>query len=269
MRIDAHQHFWKHNPEEFGWVSDEMAVLRRDFMPADLKPLLDAAGYEGCIAVQAAQTVEETRFLLGLAEEHDWIRGVVGWVDLFSPLDAELLDHPKLVGVRHIVQAEAPGFLSQPRFWDGVASLAQRGLTYDLLIYHHQMEEAFEFVSALPKVAMVLDHAAKPPIREGQFEPWASWMQKLSDCPNLHVKLSGLAFEADWGNWSSSVLRPWISHVIECFGADRCMIGSDWPVSLCAGDYERVMGDIEECLGGDAEAICGGNASRFYGLDIG
>lgn len=272
MRIDAHQHFWKYKADEFGWINDEMAVLRRDFMPSDLKPLLDTSGYDGCVAVQAPQTHEESRFLLDLAEEHDWIKGVVGWIDLRSPdpFDVDFIGHPKLKGVRHIVQAEAPHFLFNLDFRAGVRRLPEFGLSYDLLIYHDQMDDAADFVWSLPDVPMVLDHLAKPPIRDRQFKVWAKKLKKLSRNENLYVKLSGLAFEADWDAWDDFILRPYIKHALQCFGPERCMIGSDWPVSLCPGSYARIMETIEACLDdlipSEREWVTGKTAAKFYRL---
>jgi len=273
VKIDSHQHFWKYDAAEFAWISDPMATIRRDFLPADLEPLLMESGYSGCVAVQAPQTLEETRFLLDLSEENDWILGVVGWIDLLAdnPFSPEFMGHPKLKGVRHIVQAEPYGFLFNTKFRDNVRRLPEFGLTYDLLIYHDQMDEAADFVWSLPDVPMVLDHLAKPPISEGRFKVWAGKLKKLSRNENMYIKLSGLAFEADWHSWDDDTLRPWIKHAVKCFGPERCMIGSDWPVSLCAGSYDRIMGSIERILGHlltkqEMDAVLGGNAQKFYRL---
>lgn len=272
MRVDSHQHFWNYTESEFGWISDEMAILRRNFLPADLKPLLEAAGYDGCVAVQAPQTLEETRFLLDLADENPWILGVVGWIDLLAvnPFDVDFLGHPKLKGVRHIVQAEPPNFLFNTTFRANAQKLPAHGLTYDILIYHDQMDAAYDFAWSLPDVPMVLDHIAKPDIRDGQWKPWAKKIKKLATLDNLCIKLSGMAFEADWKTWEPAILQPYINHVIDCFEPRRCMIGSDWPVSLCAGSYARTMDAIEEYLRGlsatDTALITGGTAQRFYGI---
>ncbi|MEQ1823274.1 MAG: amidohydrolase family protein [Fimbriimonadaceae bacterium] len=263
MKIDSHQHFWIYG-SEYAWIDDSIAMLRRDFLPGDLEPLLKENGFDGCIAVQARQTVEETEFLLKLARENDFIKGVVGWVDLNQPFEVE---DSKLKGIRHIVQAEPIGFLDQPNFRAGVRALAKKGLTYDLLIRSNQLEEATRFVQAVPEVKIVLDHIAKPDIRNRQWEPWASNIREISRCDNLYVKLSGMAFEADWATWTSDTLAPYMEHVLACFGPKRCMIGSDWPVCLAAGNYGKIIESIESLLSDDdATAMLGGNASAFYNL---
>ncbi len=269
MKIDAHQHFWVYGPG-YEWIDDSMSPLRRDFLPGHLQPLLQERFYDGCIAIQARQSLDETEFLLELAAENEIIKGVVGWLDMRGEVAEELevyADFPKLRGIRHIVQAEPMGFLDDPHFRRGVSLLPRFGLTYDLLIRQHQLTEATDFVRALPNVRMVLDHIAKPDIRGGQWEPWASNVREISNCENLSVKLSGMAFEADWANWNANTLSPYVDHVLECFGPDRCMIGSDWPVCLAAGKYGMVMGAIEELLSeSDREAVLGGTAAQFYGL---
>jgi L-fuconolactonase len=265
MKIDSHQHFWIYGPE-YAWIDNSIAMLRRDFMPTDLEPLLQADGFDGCVAVQARQTAEETTFLLKLAHENDFIKGVVGWVDLTQPFQA---NDSLLKGVRHIVQAEPAGFLDQPNFRAGVRALAEKGLTYDLLIKSQQLEEATRFVQAVPEVKIVLDHIAKPDIRSGQWEPWASQIREIAQCENLFVKLSGMAFEADWTTWTRDTLAPYVDHVLACFGPQRCMIGSDWPVCLAAGDYGKTIKAIESLVSEDeATAILGGNATAFYGLTV-
>lgn len=271
MRIDSHNHFWSYDSSEFGWISDAMTQIRSDFAPSNLEPLLKASGYDGCIAVQARQSLEETRYLLRLADENEFVKGVVGWIDLQSnqAFDVEFIRHPKLVGVRHIVQAEPPNFMFDQKFRENIRRLPEYGLTYDVLIYEHQMEEAGDLVWSFPDVRFVLDHMAKPPVRDDKWNPWAKRMRKLAGHDNLYVKLSGLAFEADWPSWSTETLKPWITHVVDCFEPRRCMIGSDWPVSLCAGEYSRIMYSIEECLidlpTSDIAMICGGTAEEFYG----
>lgn len=274
MKVDAHQHFWKFNDQDFGWIDDEMAVLRRDFTPDDLAAELSGSGYRASIAVQAAQTLQETDFLLGIARAHPFVAGVVGWFDLQSDRLPDVLvsfaDDPLLVGARHIVQAERPGFMVQPAFVDGVRCLARFGLTYDLLIREWQMDEADEFLSMVEDVPVVLDHMAKPDLRGQAWEPWAGNIRRLARHPNLRCKISGLSFEAHWQSWSVELLRPYVEHVLECFGPERCMVGSDWPVSLVAGDYYRTMSALEQCLdslsGEERKLVTGGNALNFYGI---
>ncbi|MEQ1935540.1 MAG: amidohydrolase family protein [Fimbriimonadaceae bacterium] len=265
MKIDSHQHFWRFGPE-YEWIDDSIAQLRRDFLAEHLLPLLADQGYQGCIAVQARQTLEETEFLLDLANDNEFIRGVVGWVDLRGDYSTEMYSN-KLKGVRHIVQAEPPGFLDDDKFRNGVSRLPAANLAYDLLIRNHQLEEAIRFVQALPNVKIVLDHIAKPDIRGGQWEQWAGQIREIAKCENLWVKLSGMAFEADWETWTSDTLSPYVDHVLDCFGPKRCMIGSDWPVCLAAGDYRDVMQAIETLLSPtEKEDVLGRTAADFYGL---
>lgn len=270
MKVDAHQHFWVYDPVEFAWIDDRMATIRQSFLPADLKPSLDAAGYAGCVAVQAPQTLEETKFLCRLAEENPWILGVVGWANLFEP-EVELPKHPKLKGLRHILQGQPIALFFDTTFRKNIARLAEHGLTYDILIYHDQLDEATDLAWTFEDVRFVLDHIAKPRIIESQWQPWARKIKKLSRQKNVYVKLSGMAFEADWSHWDKWTLKKYIDHVVGCFGPERCMIGSDWPVSLCAGDYARTMGTIEECLDmilipREMEQVLGKTAIEFYGL---
>lgn len=275
MRIDAHQHFWIYDPREYGWIDDGMTMLRRHFLPADLEPELAANGFEGCIAVQARQTLEETRWLLELAERASFIRGVVGWVDLRSPQLRSQLDRfagkRTLVGVRHIVQSEPDDrFLMQPAFLAGMEQLQETGLAYDLLIYPRHLAVAAEFVGRFPRQRFVLDHLAKPPIREGRLEEWSAGIRALAEHPHVWCKLSGLVTEADWGGWTEDQIKPCLDVAFASFGPSRLMIGSDWPVCTLAGSYSRVMETVKSYIGAYPpavrEAILGGNAERFWGL---
>ena len=278
MKIDAHQHFWRHDPAIHTWMDDRMETLQRDYLPQDLSPLLEKEGIGGCVAVQADSSTRENDFLLQLADANQWILGVVGWVDLQSPQLSEQLDrwcpHPRAVGVRHIVQDEPDDrFLDGEAFRQGVRSLAERGQSYDLLIYERQLPAAIEFVQAIPDVPMVLDHIAKPRIGEGALEPWASQLKELALAPNLTCKLSGMVTEANWNDWSPDDLAPYIETTIEAFGADRLMFGSDWPVCRLAAEYPQVRSLIEPYLATlsatERAAIEGENAARFYRLGIG
>lgn len=275
MRIDAHQHFWHYNPEEYDWIDDSMAVLRRDCHPSDLKPDLEAAGFDACIAVQARQTIGETRWLLELADQHPFIAGVVGWVDLRAEDVREQLatfsKNPKLLGVRHVVQAEPDDrFLLGPDFLRGVAALQEFGLTYDILIYPRHLPVAIEFVQRFPEQRFVLDHVAKPFIKAQTLEPWATDMRELAKFPNVFCKLSGMVTEADWTSWKPEHFKPYIETAVEAFGADRLMIGSDWPVCKVAGSYREVMSLVvhflEEYPSQARESILGGTAQRFWRL---
>lgn len=275
MRIDAHQHFWRYSAAEYDWIDDSMAALRRDFLPHDLKPELDAAGFDACIAVQARQTLEETRLLLALSDENPFIAGVVGWVDLRADNVREQLatfaTNPKLLGVRHIVQAEPDDdFLLRADFLRGIAALQEFDLTYDILIYPRHLPIAAEFVQHFPSQRFVLDHLAKPFIQAQTVEPWATHIRELAKFPNVFCKLSGMVTEADWKNWKGEHFRPYLERVFDAFGPDRLMIGSDWPVCKVAGSYSQVMSLVIDFLDQrmpDArERILGGNAQRFWRL---
>lgn len=275
MRIDAHQHFWQYNPAEYQWIDDSMKSLRRDFLPEDLRSLIERNDFHGSVAVQVRQTLQETRWLLDLAALHSWIVGVVGWVDLRSPeVRTQLKDltrNPKLVGVRHIVQGEPHDrFLLQPDFLRGVSVLEEFDLAYDILIYARHLPVAAEFVERFPQQRFVLDHLAKPPIKSGEIDAWAQGIARLAAFPNISCKLSGLVTEADWQGWTPQQIIPYLDVAFECFGPDRLMIGSDWPVCLVAASYSKAIDVVKsylvqkspECL----DRVLGGNAQHFWDL---
>jgi len=275
MRIDAHQHFWIYRPEEYEWIDDSLTALRRDFLPADLEPQLGGSGFRGSVAVQARQSLEETRWLLELADRFPSILGVVGWVDLRSPEVRSQLKsfahHPKLVGIRHIVQSEPDDrFLLQPDFLRGIAALEEFDLAYDILIYTRHLPVAAEFVERFPRHRFVLDHLAKPPIKSGEIAGWERGIRRLSAFPNVYCKLSGLVTEADWQTWTPAQITPYLDVAVECFGPERLMIGSDWPVCLAAASYERVMNVVKNYIDERnpewIEGILGDNAARFWRL---
>jgi L-fuconolactonase len=253
-----------------------MAALRRDFLPADSQREMSRAGFDACVAVQARQTLEETRWLLELADGNPFIAGVVGWVDLQAP-DAraqieQYAAHPKLVGVRHIVQSEPDDrFLLRPEFGRGLALLGEFGLAYDLLLYSRHLPAATELAGRFAGQRFVLDHLAKPDIRGGEIRAWSAEVRKLAVCPNVWCKLSGLVTEADWAAWKPEQLRPFLDVAFDCFGSDRLMIGSDWPVCTVASDYARTMAVVVEYLAdrpvNERDAVLGGNAQRFWKLD--
>jgi L-fuconolactonase len=273
-RVDAHQHFWHYRPERDAWITEDMGVIRRDFLPGDLEGVLADAGLNASVAVQASQSLEETRFLLGLARDHDFVRGVVGWVDLLAPdleptLEA-LSEDPLLVGIRHVAQAEADDWLAREDVAAGIRRLAGFGLTYDILVYHWQLPAAQTLVDRLPDQPFVVDHLAKPAIRDGALEPWATRMRELSRRPNVWCKLSGMVTEADWRSWTPDDLNPYIDVVLEAFGPERLMFGSDWPVCLLAAGYSDVVDVVEDAASTlaptERDAIFGGTACRFYGV---
>ena len=275
MYIDAHQHFWIYSPDEYGWIDDSMAALRRDFLPHDLKLELESSGFHGSVVVQARQTLEETRWLLELAESSPWILGVVGWVDLRSP-DVRsqlkvLAQNPKLVGIRHIVQSEPDDrFLLHPDFLRGISALEEFDLAYDILIYTKHLPVTAEFVQRFPRQRFVLDHLAKPPIKRGDIESWAQGIRRLAEFPNLFCKLSGLVTEADWQHWQPEQIIPFLDVAFEAFGPDRLMIGSDWPVCLVATSYARWVEVLQAYLLRQRpeirDSVLGGNAQRFWRL---
>jgi L-fuconolactonase len=275
MLIDAHQHFWLYDPPEYGWIDDSMGVIRRNFLPGDLERELQSNDVQGSVAVQARQTIEETRWLLELSEWSPKILGVVGWVDLCSanvrPQLEEFAKHPKLVGVRHIVQSEPDErFLLREDFLRGISLLEEFDLAYDILIYTRHLPVAVEFVERFPRHRFVLDHLAKPPIKAREIQAWALGIRRLAAFPNVWCKLSGLVTEAHWQSWKPEDIRPYLDVVFEAFGTERLMIGSDWPVCLVASSYGRTLDVIKNYVQSfpvDArEAVLGENARRFWRL---
>jgi L-fuconolactonase len=275
MKIDSHQHFWRYDAVRDAWITDSMAVLKRDFLPEHLAAELAANGMDASIAVQADQSESETMFLLDLAEKNKQIAGVVGWVDLSSPRVGERLERlshsPKLRGFRHVAQSEPDErFLAREDFVNGVAQLRAFGFTYDILIYPKQLSAAIELVARLPEQRFVIDHLAKPEIKFGKTSPWVAQMKEVAQNKNVFCKLSGLVTEADWKDWKAVDFKPYLDAVFDAFGAERLMFGSDWPVCLLAATYRQVKQLIEEFVEGfsqpDKEKIFGDNAARFYGL---
>ena len=277
MRIDTHQHFWRYEPGRDSWITDQMGILKRDYLPKDLQSELSNAGIDGCIAVQTSQSEEETRFLLELAAVHEFIVGVVGWADLRDPgIDERLAgwrEFPKLRGFRHIVQSEPDDqFMLQADFRRGIAALSRFGFVYDILIYPRQLPAAIELAAAHPAQAFVLDHLAKPDVRSGQTKEWERNFRELASSPNVCCKLSGLITEADWNSWRHENFRPYLDAAFEAFGSERLMFGSDWPVCLLAGSYQEVVGLIASYVcdlpAAEQAAVFGANAARCYGLRV-
>jgi L-fuconolactonase len=280
MKIDSHQHFWRYSATDYPWIGAGMERLARDYLPADLEPPAAAAGIGGTVAVQARQTLEETRWLLELAERHPLIRGVVGWVDLRS-VDVhgqlrEFAAREQFVGVRHVVQDEPdPRFLLGETFVRGLEHLHPFGLTYDLLLYPQQLPAAVELAAQLPEQPFVLDHLAKPRIakwtKPGDLHAWRRDIEALAKQDNVCCKLSGMVTEAAWRQWRRHDFKPYLDVALAAFGPERLMFGSDWPVCLLSGDYAEVAGIIGDFCGelspAEQAAIWGGTARRFYGLD--
>ena len=275
--IDAHHHFWRYNPREYGWISPEMGILRRDFLPVDLSREAGAAGVSGVVSVQARQTVEETRWLLELAKNHDFIRGVVGWAPLISDrlrADLEpLAANRKLRGLRHVLQDEAdPHYMLREDFNRGIRQLKDLDLRYDILIYERHLPQSIELVDRHPNQIFVLDHVAKPRIGERVISPWRENLIELARRPNVYCKLSGMVTEADHQSWTPEQLRPYVEVALDAFGPRRLMFGSDWPVCLLACDYRRwyeTVHDFSSKLSADEKArLFGATAVEAYGLEI-
>lgn len=273
MRIDAHQHFWIYNRERDAWITDDMQAIQRNFLPVDLSPLLKENLIDGAVAVQATQSLEETQFLVDLASMYALIKAVVGWVDLQADDIVEQLEKlsqfPIIKGFRHVVQGEEdPDFLMRPAFQRGIAALDKHQFTYDLLIHPRHYASTLACVKQFPAQRFVLDHMAKPNIRAKEFDEWAAFIQALAAYPNVYCKVSGLVTEADWLNWKIDDFQPYIQHVVTCFGKDRVMFGTDWPVCLVAASYADVMGvaahSLTDFTEAERAAFWGGNAQQFY-----
>lgn len=271
MRVDAHQHFWHYDGREYAWIDDSMSVLKHDYLPEAFSLALKANAIDSCLAVQARQTHYETEWLLELAETHSFIAGVVGWVDLCDQnIESHLdrLDRPKLVGYRHILQGEPDDeFMLRTDFIRGLAALSERGLTYDLLVFPRHLTAAIKLLNVLPDLKIVVDHGAKPPVKSGVISPWQDDLRSLASHPNVYCKLSGLATEAAWSEWTVDHLKPYVEWILQVFGPDRVMFGSDWPVCLLATSYDRWVETVSSLVPPDWHArVFGNNAARFYGL---
>ncbi|WP_066630993.1 amidohydrolase family protein [Labilibacter marinus] len=273
MKIDSHQHFWQYNLEDYSWISDEVASLKRDFLPADLEPLLKANNMDGCIAVQARQSLQETQWLLELAENHNIIKGVVGWMDLCGDKPEATLkalsENSKLVGMRHVVQDEPDDyFMLRKDFINGISLLEKYGLTYDILIFPKQLPAALELAKKFPNQALVIDHIAKPAIASGEIEHWQKHIRQFKNLPNVYCKVSGMVTEVSWQNWTQDDFTPYLDIIVETFGTDRIMFGSDWPVCLLAADYGQVSQIVKNYLKtfsqNEQDKIFGINCSQFY-----
>ena len=275
MRIDSHQHFWNYGSKEYPWITDQLRRIRQDFLPADLAPELAKFKIDGTIAVQARSTLEESRWLLNLADHYSSIKGVVGWVDLQSDKVeeqlGELVKHPRFAGVRHVVQDEPDdNFMLRSDFLRGVGKLKQFNLAYDILIYPKQLPAAIKLVEKFPEQRFVLDHIAKPFIKTGVISPWEEQIQELAQAKNVFCKISGMVTEASWNEWKTADFSPYLDVVCEAFGEDRLMFGSDWPVCLLSASYERVWGIANEYLrklpARCCQKILGENTVKFYRL---
>jgi L-fuconolactonase len=272
--VDTHQHFWSFNVQRDAWITDDMIVLRRNFSPGDVRREMVECHVDQSIAVQADQSIEETNFLLLLADQYNFLSGVVGWVDLRETTLEETLQslkaHPKLKGFRHILQG-APELMRDQEFIDGVRRLGNHNFTYDLLIYSHQLTEGIEFVRKVDqRTKIVVDHLAKPAIKKEEFNDWATGMSAIAQFENVYGKLSGMITEADWHQWKENDFSRYLDHVFDVFGPSRLMYGSDWPVCLLAGSYQEqfevVKNYISKLSVHEKEMVMGENATRFYNL---
>lgn len=272
--IDSHVHFWKYDKVRDAWITNDMKVLQQDYVPATLASTLKRNGVDGVVAVQADQSETETRFLTELAKTNSWIKGVVGWVDLRAGDVQEKLQHfsqyPVIKGWRHIVQGEPDDFLLREDFQRGIAALQPYGYTYDILIYHHQLQAAIDMVAKFPEQKFVIDHCAKPDIKHKKIDDWKTAINAIAQHNNVYCKLSGLFTEATWKTWSAADFYPYLDIVFKAFGTDRLMFGSDWPVMLLSGMYVQWKSLLEKYMENfqteERENVFGLNAERFYNL---
>jgi L-fuconolactonase len=273
-RIDAHQHFWKFDPVRDSWIDETMQKIQKDFLPKDLLPLLQENQFSGCVAVQASQSEDETNFLVNLAAKNDFIKGVVGWVDLRGVTIEERLNHfssNKIIkGFRHVVQGERDDFMLRKDFQNGISALKQFNFTYDILIFHRQLSAAIELVNQFPDQPFVIDHIAKPDIKSGDILSWKKGIQEISKAENVFCKISGMVTEADWKNWKTDDLKPYLDVIFENFSADKLMFGSDWPVLNVASNYAEVIKTLENYMAQltieNQNKIWFQNAVSFYKL---
>ena len=276
MLVDSHQHFWQVGRFDYPWMSSSVEVLYRDYLPAQLKPILEANGVSKTVLVQASNSVEESRWLLSLADANPFIAGVVGWVDLQDTdvdrqLD-ELSAHQKFKGVRHLVESEPENdWIVQPQVLRSLQRLATYGLSYDLLVHTHHLRHIPRVADSCPELSLVIDHMAKPPIVTADVGTWLKELKPVAAYSNIHCKLSGLVTEASWGSWQTKDLRPFVECALELFGPKRLMFGSDHPVCLLAASYQRVLESFQDLLSElsaeDRERIFATNAIGFYRLN--
>ena len=274
-RIDSHQHFWKFDPIRDAWITDDMSAIRKDFFPLHLQPILAANGFEGCVTVQSDQSENENAFQLANADGYDFIKGIVGWVDLRADNVKEKLSHnsqfKKLKGFRHILQGEKQrDLMLQPEFLNGIGALQEFNYTYDILIYPDQLGFIKEFVAKFPEQKFVIDHLAKPYIKDGKINEWKKNIEDVAEFENVFCKISGYVTEADWHNWKPGDFRPYFDVVVNAFGVDRIIFGSDWPVCLLGGSYSDIFNVVTTYFStftqNEQDKFFGNNATKFYNL---
>lgn len=278
MRIDSHQHFWKASRGDYHWMTPAVPLLNRDYLPPDLQPLLKKNKMDKTILVQAAQTTEETDFLLELAARYDFIAGVIGWLDMDSPhfpRELELYSKkPKFLGIRPMLQ-DLPDddWILRPRVIEAIKWIADRDMPFEFLTYPRHLPHVLAVLETVPGLRAVVDHVSKPEIKNRKLDPWRSWMRRIASHPNVYCKLSGMITEADHKTWTPHDLRPYVEHVLECFGDERVMFGSDWPVCLLAGSYDQVVAALQAAVKPRLDqrgeiALFGQNAATFYKLTL-
>jgi L-fuconolactonase len=274
-RIDSHQHFWKFDPVRDSWINDDMKIIQKNFLPEDLQPLLKQNGFDGCVAVQSDQTEAENHFHFQNAENFDFIKGIVGWIDLQSKAVEERLEYytqfKKIKGFRHVLQGEPQrDLMLQPAFMNGISLLRKYNFTYDILIFKDQLQYIPKFISSFPDQRFVIDHISKPNIKSGEIDQWKQDIKQIAQFENVHCKISGMVTEANWKNWKKEDFKPYIDVVVEAFGINRIMFGSDWPVCLVAASYDEMLGIAEDYFSSfskeEQERFFGLNAIRFYNL---
>lgn len=275
LRIDSHQHFWKYDPVRYDWIDDSMSVIQKDFLPDDLAPILKANNFDGCISVQSYQSEQENDFQLANADRHSFIKGVVGWVDLRSPQIEGCLNYyqqfKKLKGFRHVLQGEPQrDFMLRPAFLNGISLLKKYGYTYDILILPDQLKYTAEFVAQFPDQRFVIDHIAKPNIKQKELKEWEKGIKAIAAFDNVYCKVSGMVTEADWENWQPADFNNYLEVVTNSFGTGRLMYGSDWPVCNVAADYGQVVNIVKDYFSTfsqtEQQAFFGGNAIGFYNI---
>lgn len=272
--IDTHVHFWQYNKVKDAWITDDMKILQKDFLPPDFVPVLKENNIEGVIAVQADQSENENEFLMGLSEANLFIKGIVGWVDFRNKnIENRLLYYSKfsvVKGFRHIVQAEPTGFLKNKDFLEGVGLLRKYNFTYDVLIYENQLQEAIEFVKKFPDQKFMIDHFAKPNVKQKSIDTWKKAIEEIARYENVYCKLSGLTTEAEWTAWEEQDFYPYFDYVLNAFGTNRLVFGSDWPVVTISGGYSKwkllVENFVRDFSKEDKEKIFTKNAMEFYNV---
>ena len=277
MKVDTHHHFWNLSEAEYPWLTPDFGPIYQTFTPSDLEPHLKAAGIDRTVLVQSANSYEDTASMLTHADYHDWIGTVIGWVNLLDPKETEqrirmYKKHPKFRGIRHLIHDEPdPDWMMQREVINSLKVLADHGMIYEVVaVFPNHLKHVPKLADHMPNLRLVIDHLAKPPIKDRRMSPWTDQMRSAAQYPNVYAKVSGLNTAADWANWSAADLKPYIDFTFEAFGADRMMFGSDWPVCLLAGDYDKIWTETNAALAGrsqaEIDAVLGGTAARFYGL---